>query len=110
MTTVESLEMPCRELVALVTDYIEGRLSETDRARFDAHIAECPYCATYLEQMRQVIRALGRLPEESLSPHGRDELTAAFRGWAGATPPQAGDRRPASRDLPRRPPSGQGAH
>ena len=32
-------EMPCRELVELVTDYLEDRLSPLDRARFEAHLA-----------------------------------------------------------------------
>ena len=74
-------EMPCRELVELVTDYLENRLSDFDRARFDAHLAECEYCETYLEQMRQTIGALGRLPEEALSVDARDTLLAAFRDW-----------------------------
>lgn len=74
-------EMPCRELVELVTDYLEDRLSPLDRARFEAHLAECEACHTYLEQFRQTIRALGRLPEESLSAEARDALLAAFRGW-----------------------------
>jgi anti-sigma factor RsiW len=75
-------EMPCRELVELVTDYLEDRLPSRDRARFEAHLAECEYCETYLEQMRQTIRMLGRLPEESLSAEARDALLAAFRDWS----------------------------
>jgi anti-sigma factor RsiW len=75
-------EMPCRELVELVTDYLEDRLSPADRARFEAHLAECEYCETYLDQIRQTIRTLGRLPEESLSTEARDGLLAAFRGWS----------------------------
>ena len=63
-------EMPCRELVEVITDYLEDRLSPVDRARFEAHLAECEACRTYLEQLRQTIRVLGRLPEESLSPEG----------------------------------------
>ena len=39
-------EMPCQELVELVTDYLEDRLSPVDRIRFEVHIAECEYCAT----------------------------------------------------------------
>jgi anti-sigma factor RsiW len=50
--------MPCRELVELVTDYLEGRLSPADRARFEANIDDCEYCETYLEQIRETIRAL----------------------------------------------------
>jgi anti-sigma factor RsiW len=74
--------MPCRELVELVTDYLEERLSSVDRVRFEAHLADCAYCETYLEQMRQTIRLLGRLPEESLSTEARDALLAAFAGWS----------------------------
>ena len=75
-------EMPCRELVELITDYLEDRLSPIDRARFEAHLAECEACRTYLEQFRQTIRVLGRLPEESLSPEAQNALLNAFRGWS----------------------------
>jgi anti-sigma factor RsiW len=74
-------EMPCRELVELITDYLEDRLSPVDRARFEAHLAECQACRSYLEQLRRTIRVLGRLPEESLSPEARSMLLDAFRGW-----------------------------
>ena len=74
-------EMPCQELVELVTDYLEDRLSPVDRLRFEAHIAECEYCETYLEQMRQTIRTLGRISEESLSDAARETLLEAFRSW-----------------------------
>ncbi len=75
-------EMPCRELVEVVTDYLEGRLSPLDRARFGEHLVACDACRTYLEQFRETVRALGRLPEESLSPEARNALLAAFRGWS----------------------------
>ena len=75
-------EMPCQELVELVTDYLEDRLSPRDKARFDQHLAQCEACRTYLEQFRQTIRVLGRLPEESLSSAARENLLAAFRGWS----------------------------
>ena len=74
-------ELPCRDLVELVTEYLEDRLSPVDRARFDAHLAECEACRAFLEQFRQTIRTLGRLPEESLSAEARVTLLTAFRGW-----------------------------
>lgn len=74
-------EMPCRELVELVTEYLEDRLSPVDRARFEAHLAACDACRAFLDQFRQTIRALGRLPEASLSPEARAALLAAFRGF-----------------------------
>jgi anti-sigma factor RsiW len=75
-------EMPCAELVELITEYLEDRLSPIDRSRFEAHLAECEACRTYLEQFRQTIRVLGRLPEESLSVEVRNTLLGAFRDWS----------------------------
>jgi anti-sigma factor RsiW len=79
MSTIESTPMACRELVELVTDYFEDRLSPTDRARFDAHIAGCDACTAYLEQMRLTLRALGSIPEETISTEARETLIVAFR-------------------------------
>jgi anti-sigma factor RsiW len=75
-------EMPCAELVELITEYLEDRLSPIDRSRFEAHLAECEACRTYLEQFRQTIRVLGRLPEELLSVEVRNTLLGAFRDWS----------------------------
>ena len=74
--------MPCRELVELITDYLEDRLSPVDRARFEAHLTDCEACRIYLDQFRQTIRALGRLPEETLSSEARNTLLSAFRDWS----------------------------
>jgi anti-sigma factor RsiW len=73
--------LACRELVELVTDYFEGKLSWSERRRFDRHIAGCDHCTAYLEQMRLVVEATGRLSEDDLEPEARDELLEAFRGW-----------------------------
>jgi anti-sigma factor RsiW len=73
--------MSCRELVELVTDYLEGSLSPADSARFDEHIAECIWCSRYLEQIRVTITTVGRIDEESISGEARDELLHAFRDW-----------------------------
>jgi len=73
--------IPCQEMVELVTDYLEGALSWRERRRFERHIAGCDGCRTYLEQMRQTLRVLGRLDEENSSPEARDALLHAFRDW-----------------------------
>ncbi len=77
-------EMTCRELVDVITDYVEGTLPAEDRLRFEAHLEECPYCESYLTQMRETIGTLGQLREETLSPETREGLLEAFRGWRGA--------------------------
>jgi anti-sigma factor RsiW len=76
--------MPCQELVELVTAYFDGSLSRRDRRRFERHIDGCDHCTAYLEQMRLVIDATGRLTEDDLQPEPRDELLEAFRGWREA--------------------------
>jgi anti-sigma factor RsiW len=77
----ETLEPSCRELVEVVTAYLDGALSERERAGFEEHVAHCRDCDVYLDQMRQTISELGELPPERLSAAARDELLAAFRTW-----------------------------
>ncbi|MEW6582314.1 MAG: zf-HC2 domain-containing protein [Actinomycetota bacterium] len=73
--------LTCRELVELVTEYLDGTMAPAERALFDAHVAACPGCRTYLDQFRDTVRTLGHLPQESLSPAARDALLHAFRDW-----------------------------
>lgn len=76
-----SEEMTCRELVELITDYLEGALRPEDRAQFEAHLAACSGCANYLEQMRRTISLAGRLSEEAIPEESRSELLRLFRDW-----------------------------
>jgi len=79
--SVDVEQLSCRELVELVTDYLEGALSREETGRFEEHIGRCTGCAAYLEQIRQTIALAGRLTPESLSPEAERELLHAFRGW-----------------------------
>ena len=74
-------ELRCQEFVELVTDYLEGALPPAEMARFEAHLAYCDPCITYIKEIRLTIRALGRLSEHDIAPAARDELLAAFRDW-----------------------------
>jgi anti-sigma factor RsiW len=74
-------ELTCRELVELVTDYLEGTLPDRDRDRFEAHIAGCDGCTNYLFQIRETIRLTGMLTEDQIPVEQRDALLDAFRGW-----------------------------
>lgn len=74
-------DLVCRQAVELVTDYLEDALSRADRDRFEAHLAECPHCQTYLDQIRTAIALTGRVEAESLEPEIQDELIALYRSW-----------------------------
>ncbi|MGH8969780.1 MAG: anti-sigma factor family protein [Actinomycetes bacterium] len=82
------MAISCQQLVELVTDYLEGVLDDGTRAEIEAHLALCPGCDDYLDQMRSTIDALGHVPVESLSEDAQSELMAAFRSYHG--PPEAG--------------------
>ena len=73
--------MSCKELVELVTDYLDEVLPASERDRFEAHMANCVGCTDYLEQIRLTIRVSGKLEEESLDIAVRDGLLEAFRDW-----------------------------
>jgi anti-sigma factor RsiW len=79
--SVDMEQLSCRELVELVTDYLEGALADADRVRFEDHIGRCDGCDGYLEQMRQTIELVGHLPAGTLSERAERELVEAFRGW-----------------------------
>jgi len=78
-------EMSCRDLVELVTEYLEGTLDAEAHSRFEAHLEICEGCVAYVEQMRSTMRVLGAIPEESLSPDVRDRLLEIFRGPSGTS-------------------------
>jgi predicted anti-sigma-YlaC factor YlaD len=73
----------CKEVVDLVTDYLEGVIDEPTRVEFEAHLRLCAGCAEYLKQMRLALRAVGYVPLHSLSDTTKAELLEAFRDVAG---------------------------
>lgn len=68
----------CQQWVELVTDYLEGTLSTELRQAADGHLAECPHCREYLEQMRRTIAVSGHLRHEEVPEDVVDALTKAF--------------------------------
>jgi anti-sigma factor RsiW len=76
----------CQQAVELVTDYLEGSLGRSERRRFEAHLADCPNCTEYLEQMRATIRLAGRVTPDDLTPRMRDDLIDLYRQWRSDQP------------------------
>ena len=81
------IEIVCRELVELVTEYLSGGLSPPERVRFEKHLLTCPPCTEYLAQM-QTTRALAAElgPVADSTPNGDDierKLVDVFRRWRG---------------------------
>jgi anti-sigma factor RsiW len=76
-------EIVCRELVELVTPYLEDALPPDERALVDQHLASCDGCAAYVQQMRLTIRAIGHVSEDAITSKTREDVLAIFRNWRG---------------------------
>ena len=73
--------LSCRELVELVTDYLDGALSADERLAFERHIAICPPCRGYLDELRRTIDVAGSLREDDLPAEARSAMLAVFQDW-----------------------------
>jgi anti-sigma factor RsiW len=71
-------DLACIEEVELLTEYLEGALPDAEARRLERHLASCPGCTEYLEQMRTLAGSLEGLGGDSISPETRDALLAAF--------------------------------
>ena len=59
-------ELSCRDVVGLVDDYLDARLSSGDRAVVAAHLDACPDCSSYLSQARRLLAELaGTSPSDA---------------------------------------------
>jgi hypothetical protein len=72
-------DVRCREVVELVTDFLEGALAVDRRDVFERHLAMCTWCQTYMDQMRATLEVTGRIREDEVPPELVDSLAAAFR-------------------------------
>lgn len=81
MTNRIAAELTCQQVVELVTDYLEGRLSPDQRARFEQHLVYCDPCVDYLQQVRDTVQLSREAASAGLTPHVEQALLSAFRGW-----------------------------
>lgn len=81
MRLLRPAEIPCQQVVEMISDYLEGALSPREHRRLEAHLAGCPHCSAYLAQMRETLRLTGRLVPEDLSPAMQREFADVYRRW-----------------------------
>jgi anti-sigma factor RsiW len=84
VTVVEDL--PCQQLVELVTDYFDDALAPDVRVRFEAHLETCEGCVEFVAQLRRTVETVGRLRVDDLDPDRRRQLLTLFRLFAGEPP------------------------
>jgi anti-sigma factor RsiW len=69
----------CQEVVEVITDYLEGKLTPEEVAIFEAHLAICDGCQYYLDQIRITVATVGRIEDEAVPAALRSTVLAAFR-------------------------------
>jgi anti-sigma factor RsiW len=82
--------MNCREFTEFLHEYLFGNLPAEERAEFDKHLAECPWCVAYLDSYQKTIQ-LGQsafsAPEDAPPPADAPEelIQAVLRARSGAS-------------------------
>ena len=74
-------DLTCRELVELMTDYLDGRLELDRHVQVEQHLVLCTGCQNHLSQIRGTLRVLRALPDDDLRPEALGVLMHAFRDW-----------------------------
>ncbi|HYN33763.1 MAG TPA: zf-HC2 domain-containing protein [Ilumatobacteraceae bacterium] len=69
----------CAHLVEVVTEWMEGALSDNERIQVEEHLVICPHCTDYLAQLRRSIEVLHESPRPAAPAQARVALFEAFR-------------------------------
>ena len=90
--SVPGVTLTCREIVEVMTDYLEHKLERAERLRFERHLVQCPPCRDYLAQLRTTVDQVGRLRahESEVPAETRAAMLDAFRSYRRA-PRRDGD-------------------
>jgi anti-sigma factor RsiW len=74
-------DVTCREVVEMLSDYLDDAIPAPDRARLDEHLAGCDGCTAALEQLRETIRVTGALTEDQVAEPQLHAIRGVFRAW-----------------------------
>ncbi len=58
----------CPEVIALLVDFLEGRLPDDARRDLERHLSGCPSCEAYVASYRSTVNLLHSLSEDDLPP------------------------------------------
>ncbi len=71
----------CQQWTELVTEYLEGTMPRGLARAADRHLADCPLCTQYLDQMRRTIALTGSIPADDVPAPVVDALQRAFNDY-----------------------------
>lgn len=81
MSLVVRTHPTCKEVVELVTNYLEGAMTSEERDRFEMHLGTCGACVTYHEQILMTRQTISTLGHEAVATEKVQDLLSSFRAW-----------------------------
>lgn len=86
MTRALRGELECKEVVELISDYLEDALPLEERTTLEHHLVYCAGCATYARQLRDQRKAFSVDGARTITAAERAQLFSAFRKWKAGRP------------------------
>ena len=69
----------CEEIFSVLSEYIDGELSEELCQAIQAHNGDCPACQAFVETYTKTIELVRKQPSEPLPPAVKEELSASLK-------------------------------
>ena len=76
--TAPTSALTCRDVAAFLGAYVAGELGAKQHRAFDAHVAQCPDCRTYVRQYEQTRRLAKQSCDDAVAAGIPEELVAAI--------------------------------
>lgn len=61
---MSEIHMECRDLLRLLSDYVDGELEESLCAAIEQHMAECGHCRIVVDTLRKTVKLYHALSQE----------------------------------------------
>ena len=90
----------CEEFAPLLSAFVDGELTEEERAEVLAHVSECEKCRRLLGELTALHAALGELEDEDVPAGFTEGVMAAVRAEKAAKKPQTKKRSAWRRWMP----------
>mgnify|MGYP000020117653 CR=1 FL=1 len=90
----------CEEFAPLLSAFVDGELTEEERAEVLAHVSECEKCRRLLGELTALHAALGELEDEDVPAGFTEGVMAAVRAEKAAAKPQVKKRSTWRRWMP----------
>ena len=73
--------LSCREVLEILTDYLEGKISLPRRLSFRIHLWRCHNCCRFFRQFRKVVMMTHQIPEGEVPEDFCQHMEALFKDY-----------------------------